>query len=52
MENNEAERRERMITGHKHRLREFSNLSNCNNICVIGVLEDEEREKGPQILFK
>ena len=47
MENNKAENmRERKAMDHKGRLRELSNFFKCNNILIIGVPEDEEREKG------
>ena len=31
---------------HKDRLREISDFIKCNYMCIIGVLEEEEREKG------
>ena len=46
MEINEAEqKRERRIMEHKNRLRELSDSIKCNDICIIGVPEEEEREK-------
>ena len=51
MENNEAEKKmETKVMDHKGRLRELSD-SICNNICIIGVLE-EERPKGEKIYLK
>lgn len=53
MKNNEAEKkRERKVVDHKGRLRELSNLLKCNNIPIIGVPEDKEREKEAEGLFK
>ena len=46
MENNEAEnKRERNVLNHEYRLRELNYSLKHNNICLIGVPE-EEREKG------
>ena len=46
MENNEAEKkRERKVTDHESRLRELSDLVKHNNSHIIGISEDEEREK-------
>ena len=33
-------------------LRDLWNNINCNNVCVIGVPEGEEREKGPEKIFE
>ena len=53
MENNEAEKkRETKVRDHKGRLRKLSNLLKHNNICIIGVPEDEEKEKGKEGLFE
>ena len=47
MENNEAEtKREIKAKEHDLRIREISNSLKRNNIRIIGVPEDEEREKG------
>jgi len=35
---------------YQGRLRELSNLLKCNNICIIGVPEEEEREKKAESL--
>ena len=43
MEDNEAEKRRKM--DHGYRLRELRDLSKWNNIHIIEVTEDEEREK-------
>ena len=46
MENNEAEtNRETKEKDHKTRCKEFSNLLRRDNIQIIGVSEDEGREK-------
>ena len=37
---------------HKNRLREPSDFIKCSNICIIEVLEEEEREKGEENLFE
>ena len=43
---NEAEeKRKRKVMDHKGRLRELRDLLKCNNLHIIGVPEDEEREK-------
>ena len=48
MEKDEAEKkRETKILGHEGRIREISDSMKCNNIHIIGVLE-EEREKGAE----
>jgi len=53
MENNEAEKkRERKILDHECRLRKLSDSIKLNNIRIIGVPEDEEREKGAEGLFE
>ena len=53
MENSEAEKkRKRKILDHKWRLRELSDFIKCNNILIIGVPEDEEREKGTESLLE
>ena len=47
MENNEAEKeRETKAKGYNLRIREISDSLKRNNIQIIGVPEDEEREKG------
>ena len=54
MGSNEAgkkKKRERKILDHKHRHRELSNSMKCNNICIIG-LSEEEMEKGAEGLFE
>ena len=37
---------------HKNRLRALSDSIKHNNICIIGILEEEEREKGSENLFE
>ena len=52
MKNNETEKkRERKVLDHKCRLRELSNSLKCNN-SIIGVPDDEDREKGAESLFE
>ena len=47
MENNEAEKqRETKVKEHDIRIREISDSLKRNNIRIIGVPDDEEREKG------
>jgi len=53
METNETEqKRERRITEHENRLRELSDPIKHTNIRIIGVPEEEEREKGAENLFE
>ena len=52
MEVNEAEKKRKIkVKDHKGRLREFSDLLKWNNIHIIGVIEDKEREKGEQKVY-
>ena len=44
--------RERKVMDHKGRLRELSDLLKHSNIHIIGISEDEEREKGAEGLFE
>jgi len=37
---------------HKNRYRELSELIKHKNIHIIGIPEEEEREKGPENLFE
>ena len=53
MEKNEAENKmERKVIDHKGRLRELCHLLKHNNICIMGVPEDQEREKGADGVFE
>ena len=53
MENDEVEKkRETKVTDHGSRLRELSYLLKLNNIPIIRVPEDKEREKGAEDLCK
>ena len=53
IENNEAEKkREGKVMDHEGRLTKLSSLLKQNNIRIIGVPEDEERENGAEGLFK
>ena len=49
MENNEAEKGLRQRQRHETRIREFHDLLKWNNIQIIGVPEDEGREKGQKV---
>ena len=47
MEKDEAEKkRYKKILDHKGRIRELRDSMKWNNICIIGVPEEEERERG------
>ena len=48
MENKAEKKRETKVSIHKGRFREFSDLLKCKDIHVIGVPEDEQREKGEE----
>lgn len=49
MGNNEAEQKRERIMEH-NRLRELSDFIKCNNICIIGIPEEEEREESAENL--
>ena len=53
MENNKAEK-EREVKAKEHdlRIREISDSLKRNNIRIIGVPEEEEREIGVEVLYK
>lgn len=44
MGNNEAEQKRERILEHNNRLRELSDFMKCNNICIIGIPEEEREE--------
>ena len=46
------EKREKRITQDKDRLRELSDSFKCHSIPIIGVLEEEEKEKGEEKVFE
>ena len=47
MEKNDAEKkRKKKLLDHKGRLREPSDSTRQNNICIMGVPEEEKQEKG------
>ena len=53
MENNKAEqKRERKILQNENRLRELSDSIKRNNICIIGIPVEKEREKAAENLFE
>ena len=53
MKNDEfKKRRDKKILNHKGRIRELSNSMKCNNICIIRVPEEEEREKRAEGLLE
>ena len=52
MENKAEKKREIKVMDHEGRPRELSDLLKYSNILIIGVLEDEDREKGEEGLFK
>ena len=43
-ENNEAEKKERQLLDHEGRIQEISDTIRQNNIRIIGIPEEEERE--------
>ena len=50
MEKEEAEEKKEIkkIQEYEGRNRELSDTIKCNNICIIGIPEEEEREKGAE----
>ena len=53
MEITDAEqKREKRLKTNEESLRELCDNVKCTNICIIGVLEGEEREKGTEKVFK
>ncbi|KAF0875334.1 LORF1 protein, partial [Crocuta crocuta] len=49
IEKEEAEKkRDKLIQEHERRVRELSDTIKWNNICIIGILEEEERGKGAE----
>ena len=51
MESNKAEqKRERRVMQYENR--EVYDSIKCNHICIIGVPEEEERERGAEMSFK
>ena len=51
MGNNESEKKRERKLDHKDRLRDFSDSLKWNSICIIGVTQKEEQEKGEKGLF-
>ena len=52
MENNDTEPKKEQIMEHKNRLRELRDSIKHNNIHIIGVPEDEERENGQKVYLR
>ena len=52
MENNQTEQKEQRIMQNKNTLRELNDSIKCNNIRIIGVSEEVEREKRAENLFE
>ena len=53
MENHEAKKkRETKLMNNEGRLRETSDLLKWSNTCIIGVPEEEDKVKGPKVLFE
>ena len=48
MEKEEAEKEIKKIQEHEGRIRELSDAMKWNNICIIGIPKEEEREKGAE----
>ena len=46
------EKREKQLRDHEERLREINDNLRSKNLCVIGVPEDAERERGPQSILE
>ena len=51
MENNEAEQKTERIMEHESRLKELSDSIKCNNICIVGIPEEEEEDKREQKIY-
>ncbi|VFV43401.1 Hypothetical predicted protein [Lynx pardinus] len=52
VENNETEQKRKKNYGTENRLRELSGYIKCSNIHIIGIPEEEVREKGAENLFE
>ena len=50
MDNSKAEQERERIMEHKNRLRELADCIKCNNICITGVPEEEERKGGRKFI--
>ena len=44
--------KEKRMKRNEDSLRDFWDNIKCNNICIVGVPEGEEREKGPEKIFE
>ena len=47
-----GERKIIIIIKNENRLRELSDTIKCNNICIIGILEGKEKERGTENFFE
>ena len=46
------EKREKQLKDHEERLREINDSLRRKNLCIIGVSENTERERGPESIFE
>lgn len=51
MKRQQTEQQKEKIIKNENRLRLFSDIIRCSNICSIGMLERDEREKEAENLF-
>ena len=47
-----GEKRERQLKDHEERLREINDSLRRKNLCLIGVPEGAERDRGPEYVFQ
>ena len=47
-----AQNKEKRMKRNKDSLRDLWDNIKCNNICITGIPEGEEREKGPEKIFE
>ena len=53
MKRKEAEeKREKQLRTHEEKLREITDSLRRKNLCIIGIPEKAERERGPQSIFE
>ena len=48
----EGKKKEKQLKDHEERLREINNSLRRKNLCIIGVPESAERDKGPESIFE